>query len=118
MGAGTYTSRLCAPRGFRPHESPRVMIIPLIVLAACTIAFSVVLTPAWPWLHSFLTGEESHFEIARLIQPALFISIVLVGLGIGLGFVFYRALARQDRHRPIEIDPLEQAQPVLFRFLA
>src|SRR5881398_326672 len=33
------------------HESPRVMTLPLIVLAICSIAFSVVLTPAWPWLH-------------------------------------------------------------------
>src|SRR5881394_2773998 len=33
------------------HESPSVMAIPLIVLAVCAILFSVVLTPAWPWLH-------------------------------------------------------------------
>src|SRR5438874_10075239 len=38
----------------RSHESPRVMTIPLIVLALCTIFFSVVLTPAWPWLHGCL----------------------------------------------------------------
>ncbi len=53
------------------HESPGVMTLPLIVLAICTIAFSVVLTPAWPWLHSYLTGETAHFKLAQLIQPAL-----------------------------------------------
>src|SRR5947207_14753740 len=31
-------------------ESPSVMTLPLIVLAVCAIFFSVVLTPAWPWL--------------------------------------------------------------------
>jgi len=30
------------------HESPTVMTLPLIVLALCTVGFSVVLTPAWP----------------------------------------------------------------------
>ena len=100
------------------HESPRVMTIPLIVLAFCTIALTVVLTSAWPWLHDFLTGEPARFEIARLIQPTLFISIVLVSLGIGLGIFFYRGLAAQVRHRPIEVDPLEDVQPALFHFLA
>src|SRR6476661_10996691 len=32
------------------HESPGVMRMPLIVLAICTVVFSIVLTPAWPWL--------------------------------------------------------------------
>src|SRR2546423_1269034 len=100
------------------HESPRVMTIPLMVLAFCTIALTVVLTSAWPWLHDFLTGEPARFEIARLIQPTLFISIVLVSLGIGLGIFFYRGLAAQVRHRPTEVDPLEDVQPALVDFLA
>src|SRR5947208_2341922 len=62
----------------RAHESPRVMTMPLIVLALCAIFFSVVLTPAWPWLHGFLTGEPVHFDITHLIQPMLFVSLVLV----------------------------------------
>jgi NADH-quinone oxidoreductase subunit L len=99
------------------HESPRVMTRPLIVLAFFTIAFSVVLTPAWPWLHGYLTGEPAHFDIAQLIQPMLFTSLGLVIIGIGLGVVFYRNIALQDRHRAAEKDPLERAQPALFRFL-
>jgi hypothetical protein len=68
-------------------------------------------------LHSYLTGEPAHFDIARLIQPMLFLSLVLVAAGIGLGIAMYRKIALQDRHRPIETDPLEQVQPALFRFL-
>src|SRR5438552_852228 len=91
------------------HESPCVMTMPLIALAACSILFGIVLTPAWPWLHAYLTGEPSQFDIAQLIQPGLFVSLALVAAGIGLGFAIYRKAA--------ETDPLEQAQPALFRFL-
>jgi NADH-quinone oxidoreductase subunit L len=91
------------------HESGPVMTIPLIVLASCSIVFSVILTPAWPWLHGYLTGESAHFDIAVLIQPTLFVSLALVAAGIALGFAIYR--------RAAEADPLEHAQPALFRFL-
>jgi proton-translocating NADH-quinone oxidoreductase chain L len=100
------------------HESPRVMTMPLIVLAIGTVFLSIVLTTAWPWLHGYLTGEPVHFDIAHLIQPMLFISLLLVGAGVALGIWFYRKAGAQDRDRPAEVDPLEYAQPALFRFLA
>jgi len=100
------------------HESSRVMTTPLIVLAICTIFFSVVLTPAWPWLHNYLTGESIHFEIADLIQPMLLVSFILVGAGIGLGIWMYRRAGMPDGDRPADVDPLEYKQPALFRFLA
>ncbi len=91
------------------HESTPIMTVPLVVLAICVIALSVVLTPAWPWLHSYLSGETAHFDAARLIQPVLFVSLALVALGIGLGVLIYR--------RASEIDPLERVLPAVFRFL-
>ena len=100
------------------HESPPVMTASLIVLAIGTVLLSVVLTPAWPWLHGYLTGDAIHFEPARLIQPMLFVSLVLVGAGIAVGVWFYRKAGAEDRDRLAEIDPLEYAQPALFRFLA
>jgi len=100
------------------HESPRVMTKPLIVLAIGTVFLSIVLTPGWPRLHGYLTGGSVHFDVAQLIQPMLFISLVLVGGGIALGIWFYRKAGAQDRDRPAEVDPLEYAQPALFRFLA
>ena len=101
------------PTGGHAHESPSVMTVPLIVLAVCAIALSVVLTPAWPWLHGYLTGEPAHFDTALLVQPMLFVSLALVAAGIGLGWLMYRKIAT----RAAETDPLEQTQPVLFRFL-
>jgi NADH-quinone oxidoreductase subunit L len=100
------------------HESPRVMTTPLIVLAIGTVFLSVVLTSAWPWLDGYLTGEPVRFDIARVIQPMLFISFALVSGGIALGIWFYRKAGVQDRDRSAEVDPLEYAQPALFRFLA
>ena len=91
------------------HETAPVMTMPLVVLASCSIVLSVILTPAWPWLHGYLTGESVRFDIAVLIQPALFVSLALVAAGIALGFAIYR--------RAAEADPLEHAQPALFRFL-
>jgi NADH-quinone oxidoreductase subunit L len=91
------------------HESPPVMTRPLIVLAICTIGLSAVLTPAWPWLHDYLSGESAHLDFAQLIQPMLFTSLALVAGGIGLGVLIYR--------RAGVTDPLQQVQPALFRFL-
>src|SRR6202047_2605827 len=91
------------------HESPRVMTMPLIVLAACSILLGIVLTPAWPWLHSYRRGKNPHFDIALLIQPMLFLSLVLVAAGIGIGWLIYRKVR--------EADPLAQMQPALFRTL-
>ncbi|MEO8439176.1 MAG: NADH-quinone oxidoreductase subunit L [Spartobacteria bacterium] len=92
------------------HESGPVMTLPLIVLAVCAIGLSVVLTPAWPWLHDYLSGERPVLNFALLIQPGLYIALVLVALGIGLGILIYR--------HATALDPLESAAPPLFRFLA
>jgi len=90
------------------HESAPVMTMPLVGLASCAIVLSVILTPAWPWLHGYLTGESARFDIAVLIQPTLFVSLALVAAGIALGFAIYRKAA--------EADPLQDAQPALFQF--
>ena len=97
------------PASEHAHESPGVMTLPLVVLAVCTIALSVFLTPAWPWLHDYLSGTPAHVEFGSLIQPMLFISLALVALGVAAGVLIYRNAAARD--------PFECAQPALFRFL-
>src|SRR6059058_634483 len=92
---------------FRAHESPRVMTMPLVVLALCSILFVLVLTPAWPWLRAYLNGEPAHADFGLLIQPIILLSLALVAGGIGLGWLMYRNVP----------DPLARAQPGLFRFL-
>ena len=91
------------------HESPKVMTRPLIVLAACSILFVAVLTPAWPWFHSYLNGERTRFDIAQLIQPMIFVSLALVATGFVIGWFIY--------HKVDDTDPIAQTQPALFRLL-
>ena len=93
----------------RAHESPPVMTRPLMVLAVCVVGLSAILTPAWPWLHSYLSGEPAQFDLGQLLQPMLFFSLALVAAGIGLGIWIYR--------RAGVADPLQQGQPTLFHFL-
>jgi NADH-quinone oxidoreductase subunit L len=85
------------------------MTLPLIVLAACAILFSIALTPAWPWLESYLTGATAKFDVHLLFGPTLVVSLLLVGIGVGLGIGIYR--------RAGETDPLQQKLTSLFRFL-
>jgi len=91
------------------RESPAIMTVPLIVLVFCTIFLSFALTPAWPWLHGFLSGETPRFDITRLIQPIFWVSLAVVAGGIGFGIAIYRKAGASD--------PLERSQPALFRFL-
>jgi NADH-quinone oxidoreductase subunit L len=91
------------------HESPPVMTLPLVALAICTVVFSLILTPAWPWLHDLLSGERPVLRFASLVQPALYVSLILVAIGIGFGVLIYRGAH--------ETDPLERAAAPLFRFL-
>jgi NADH-quinone oxidoreductase subunit L len=93
----------------KAHESPPVMTRPLMVLALCTVGLSAILTPAWPWLHSYLSGEPAEIDFTRFIQPMLFVSLAVVAAGIGLGVLIYRRAGLTD--------PFQQASPPLFRFL-
>ena len=91
------------------HESPPVMTRPLVVLAICTIGLSAILTPAWPWLHNYLSGETAALDLSLLVEPMLFISLAAVTAGIGLGILIYRRAGQSD--------PLQRALPAVFRFL-
>ena len=100
-----------------PHESPRIMTAPLIVLAVLSIVLGFFGTPAWPWMQSFLEGEHAQVNGARLTEPGvltvMLISTVIAALGIGLGYLLYGReplLAQQA-------DVLERRWPNLFTLL-
>jgi NADH-quinone oxidoreductase subunit L len=92
------------------HENRANMTVPLVMLAVCTIGLSAFLTPAWPWLNDYLSGRTAHFNLAALLHPLILVSLALVAGGIGAAFLIYRNVN--------ETDPLEAAQPAVFRFLA
>ena len=41
------------------HESPRVMTMPLAILAFFAMALGAIGTPAWPWFRAFPEGHAA-----------------------------------------------------------
>ena len=101
-----------------PHESPRVMTVPLMLLAAAAVLMSILATPAWPWFEEFITGGHAHFRMAELLDHEFMkvagLSIGLVLAGISLGAWIY-GRRKIDANAP---DPLQEAAPFAFRALA
>ena len=98
------------------QESPASMTWPLVILATCAVLLGFLGTPAWPWLQSTLLGESevhghSLFDGAGLMV----LSILLVALGIGLGWTVY---GRNLRHYATDRDPLQARSPAVFAALA
>ena len=96
-----------------PHESPAVMTIPLVILAAAAVLMSIPATPAWPWFHGYHTGHELTLDFARLIEHGFLtiagLSIVIASAGIGIGYLLYR--------RVTNADPLQRALGAGYRAL-
>ena len=101
-----------------PHESPAVMTVPLTLLAAAAILFSLPGTPAWPWFEEFLNGEHAHFDFAGLIEPGFLqiaaTSIAIVFCGLGLGWFIYG----RRKLSATEPDPLQAACAPVYNALA
>ncbi len=101
-----------------PHESPTIMTIPLVILAACSMLLGLIGTPAWPWFASFLNSEQPKLDLKGFtengILPVMLSSMIIVFLGLGLGWWFYG-------RKPIEsaetTDALERLQPQIFNVL-
>lgn len=91
------------------HENRLVMTLPLIVLAACAVLLSGVVSAVWPWLHGYVTGKPAHLDFSHILSANVVISFVLVAAGIGAGCLFYKGVESSD--------PLEEKAPSVFRFL-
>ena len=82
-----------------PHESPRVMTLPLALLAFFAIALGFIGTPAWPWFQEFLKGGHAEPAAAKLFATdvlevmGLSTAVVFAGLGLGWRIYGWRPLA-------------------------
>ena len=98
----------------QPHESPRIMTMPLIILAVFVVLLGFTGTPAWPWFQNYLAGKRAVFEPRELVQPdvfsILFTSTVIAALGIGLGLWLYGRKPVESANEP---DPLQRMFPGL-----
>jgi NADH-quinone oxidoreductase subunit L len=101
-----------------PHESPSVMTMPLVVLAACSVLLGLIGTPAWHVFHAFVNGERIGVDFGRFgengILPVMLASTVMVLLGLGLGWWLYGRKPIESAEAP---DALETIQPQMFRVL-
>jgi NADH-quinone oxidoreductase subunit L len=101
-----------------PHESPAIMTIPLVILAAFSMLLGLAGTPAWPWFASFLNNDQTRLDLGGFtengILSIMLSSTIIVFLGLGLGWWVYGS-------KPIESadssDALELLQPRLFDVL-
>ena len=96
-----------------PHESPAVMTMPLVILAAGSILLGFLGTPAWPWFQKFLGGEAEAGFTSGIIS-LMVISSIIVFIGIGLGWWLY---GRKPMEQSEEPDSLEHFQPDIFTLL-
>ncbi len=100
------------------HESPRVMTVPLVVLAAFAVLLGFFGTPAWPWFHGYLSGHAAEVHFGNLFRGEtlliMFLSTVVVVLGIGAGWRLYGMAPPRNAAAP---DPLERSLPGAFAVL-
>jgi NADH-quinone oxidoreductase subunit L len=89
-----------------PHESPKPMTVPLMILAVCSVLLGFLATPGWPWLHTYLTGEPAPAAPAGQFLLLALLSTLIVGAGIASGWYLYRTIGSQD--------PLDARFPALF----
>jgi NADH-quinone oxidoreductase subunit L len=101
-----------------PHESPAVMTIPLVILAAFSMLLGLIGTPAWPWFTSFLNSEPATLDFKGFsengILPIMLLSTIIVLLGLGLGWWFYGRKQIEDAESQ---DAVERLQPQIFNVL-
>jgi NADH-quinone oxidoreductase subunit L len=99
------------------HESPRVMTLPLAILAFFAMALGLLGTPAWPWFHAFLEGRAAPFDLHGFAEPGLGLlmlgSSLVVFLGLGLGWRLYG----NKSPKPEAPDVLESAAPQIWTVL-
>ena len=112
------TSRDSHHASTHPHESPAVMTVPLMILAAFAMLLGLIGTPAWPWFQSFLDGERATLSFAAFssdgLLPVMVASSVIVFTGLGLGWWFY---GRKPIENAADPDPLGELQPAIFTVL-
>jgi NADH-quinone oxidoreductase subunit L len=87
----TFFSKKRWADGVHPHESPAVMTVPLIVLAALSLLGGVML--ANDWIVDFLTPVVGHVEHEDPPLPAIVITIIVVAvvaIGVALAWLLYQ----------------------------
>lgn len=99
-----------------PHESPPVMVKPLVVLAVFAVVLGFLGTPLYPWVLAFWEGVAAEFSFGHFAHaiPMMLVSTLVVFVGVFVGWWFYGLVARKDVDEP---DPLAELNPEYFGWL-
>ena len=91
--------------GVHPHESPKVMTIPLIVLAAFSVIAGVLMNA---WIQDWLApaaGNHPH-EVEWLPTPIGWLTMLVVAAGVALGWYLFG-------RRPIPVEAPASRNPFI-----
>jgi NADH-quinone oxidoreductase subunit L len=107
----TFFGRPRWAEGVHPHESPRVMTVPMIVLAVGSVAAGFLLVQAFPlsdWLEPVFGArrETGTHVIAPLALGVLVLGAMLIGVVLAYLFVGRREVPVV---RPVRVSPVTQA---------
>jgi NADH-quinone oxidoreductase subunit L len=92
-----------------PHESPKVMTVPLMVLAALSVLGGLLLLGGWitDWLAP-VVGEEGHHELP--LPPIAYTLIVTATVAVGVAVAWFFVMLRDiPREAPQEVSFLTRA---------
>jgi NADH-quinone oxidoreductase subunit L len=128
------------PAHSHAHESPRVMTLPLSILAVFAVGLGVFGTPAWPWFTSFIQSQPLVVDLHAFYEPGLLplmgfaTLLVLAGLGAGWWLYMRKTVQKpatapvhhhaqehgdEPQHRPGDmVDVLEPGAPAVWSWLA
>jgi len=92
-----------------PHESPRVMTVPLVILAALSVVGGALILGDWlkDWLKPVVGEGEAHdFPIPVIVMTIIITAVVAIGVAIAWFTVGKRPVARTA---PTKVSPLTKA---------
>jgi NADH-quinone oxidoreductase subunit L len=94
----TFLSEKRWSEGVHPHESPKVMTIPLMVLAALSVLGGLLLLGGWitEWLSPVVGAEEHHaLPLEPIVYTLIVTAVVAVGVLVAWLFVAKRDIPRE-----------------------
>ena len=100
----------------KPHESPLMMTVPLVILAVFAVILGFLLGfPKWPLFQAFIDQETPHMHTTwGSFFGFAAISTFVVAVGGILGWFFYGV---EPTTRSTDPDELETRMPEIFRVL-
>ena len=96
------------------HESPGVMLMPMVILAFFALILGFIGTPAWPWFHAFLEGRSAHFSLHGFAEPGLGLLMLTSSAIVIFGIILGSRIYGDKSPKPEEPDALEKSVPWLW----